>query len=274
MAAIHIVFGETAGLVLKAALTQYAQYHWQEDDGTLAYVLNARVLSCSDRFAIGPVFEMDIPSGFFNRLDWIGQFLESAVGPEGDLDEVDDELESISDFYKRLAWIEPERPVVLWYGNNIVEQFGIRAIAGLLPEHDMYGVDLCEIKQHVAADEEACCLSDFTVEQLRVALQYIQPVSSNVKKELHSDWQRIVSEEGKLRKWEDGAIASITECYYDDVLLGLASQEALPAARLLGEALLKTPHGIGIAYLSHRLKALLETEKLFIQEGCVTCPSV
>lgn len=271
MAAIHIVFGETAGLVLKAALTQYAQYHWQEDDGTLSYVLNAGVLSCQDRFAIGPVFEMDIPSGFFNRLDWIGQYLEAAVGPEGDLDEVDEELECISDFYKRLAWIEAERPIVLWYGNNIIEQFGVRAIAGLLPEHQLYGVDLCSIKSLVSADEDACCLGDFTVEQLRVALQYIEPVNEVAKLNWHKDWQRIVSEEGELRRWDGGHIETVPEAYYDEVLLSIAGEEALPAARLLGEALLRTPHGIDIAYLSHRLKSLLDRSLLSIEEGLVIC---
>lgn len=273
MAAIHIVFGETAGLVLKAALTQYAQYHWQEDEGTLSYVLNAGVLSCQDRFAIGPVFEMDIPSGFFSRLDWIGQYLEAAVGPEGDLDEVDDELESISDFYKRLAWIEPERPVVLWYGSNIIEQFGVRAIAGLLPEHKLYGVDLCSVKSLVSADEDACCLGDFTVEQLRVAVQYIEPVSQEMQATWFDQWQKIVSDEGQLRRWDGSTIQTVPEAYYDEVLLAISQEEAIPAARLLGEALLRTPHGIDIAYLSHRLKSLLDRELLNIEEGLVICQS-
>lgn len=249
MAAIHIAFGESAARNLKAALKTYAQQFWQGDENHLEFTLGATVLTCSDEFAIGPIYEMDLPSGFYARLSWLGKFYEETFRPEQTLDDVDDALEWISDFYKKLAWIENDRKVILWHGDNVIDQMGIRIVSSLLPDCNLY-----EVKLEGKADLKA-----YSSDELLEYIKVITPVSDTRRCDWSNDWSNLIQTRGTLRIWSGSDIKTVTSDYFDNRLIECCTESPQNAVEVIDKLQEDMVCEAGDAYLGYRLRRLVES---------------
>lgn len=248
MAAIHIAFGGSSARDLKAALKTYAQQFWQGNEDSLEFTLGATVLTCSDEFAIGPINDMDLPSGFYARLSWLGKFYEETFKPEQTLDDVDDALEWISDFYKKLAWIENDRKVVLWHGDNVIDQMGIRIVSSLLPECNLFEVKL----------EGASKSGLYTCESLLGYMNKISPVSDHQRSTWIDEWNQLIQTEETLRIWSDQNIQSVSLDYFDAQLISCCGSEPQKAEEIFFKVHQKVICEAGNAFLGYRLRRLVE----------------
>lgn len=264
MAAIHIAFGESAAGILKAALKLYAQQFWQNGEDYLEFSLGATVLTCTDEFAIGPVYEMDLPSGFYARLSWLGRFYEETFEPEKTLDDVDDALERISDFYKKLAWIEGDRQVVLWHGENVVDQMGIRILSSLLPECHLYHVPLEESLKQLSFKD-----GQWDLEAVVHKIACIEKVEHSTQKKWANEWEKLIQSRGTLRVFLEDKIVTVPSDYYDKLLVDYTTSSARPALELIDEVLEEYVCEAGKAYLGHRIRRLVESGRL-IAKGPLT----
>ncbi len=263
MTAMHIAFGDSAAGNVKAALKIYAQQNPTTGEVSKDFVDHAGVLSCADQFSIGPIFEMDMPIGFFNRINWIGDFLEETLEPGMTFDDVDDHLERISDFYKKLAWIENDHKVVLWYGNNVIEQIGARLVSALLPECELYGVELDSNNIDASsADLPISCIAECPTATLMSLLDAIKPLDTAMRSQWKEEWKQLVHSEGQLRIWREGEIESVSENYFDEALLQMCSEQYGPAYEIIGRVMETELCEVCEGFLSLRLKKILERGQL------------
>lgn len=262
MAAIHILFGDSAAINFKAAYNIYKEQVKDAKAHGQTFLANATLLNCVDRFAIGPVFEMDIPSGFFDRINWIGEFLDEALEPGMTYDDVDACLERISDFYKKLSWIENEQEVVIWHGHNVLEHIGACMVSSLLPECALYEVDLHELKYQLFEDTDPERIAECDPEDLAKLFDHIAPVSALKRAFWESEWQSLVAEKGNLRIWSAGGVHAVKSDYFDAEILAKCNSEPKEACQVIA-GILEDPHcETGEDFLNLRLKKLIEKGEL------------
>ena len=265
MAAIHIAFGDSAAGNLKAAFKIGVEKNWESATEHIDFTSCAALLNCSDRFAIGPVYEMDLPAGFFDRINWIGDFLEDCIEPGMTLDDVDDLLERISDFYKKLAWVENDCNVVLWHGQNVSEWMGTRLVASLLPECQLFEVDLNQMSSAVQwehAGYKPNWIAECSPEWLATLFNHIKPVSDETKAVWAQEWDALIQTSQMLRVWTEKGLESVEIDYFDKPLIDLCGETPKKASRVIGELLASGICEAGEDFLALRLKRLVENGKL------------
>lgn len=263
MTAMHIAFGDSAAGNVKAALKIYAQQNPATSEAVQEFADHAVVLSCADQFSIGPIYEMDMPIGFFNRINWIGEFLEETLEPGMTFDDVDDHLERISDFYKKLAWIENDHKVVLWYGNNVIEQIGARLVSALLPDCELYGVELASDMAEAFSPEQAInCIAECPTATLMTLLNTIKPLDASIRSVWKEEWKKLVHSQGQLRVWREGAIESVSEDYFDETLMQMCTEQYGAAYEIIGKVMSTELCEVCEGFLSLRLKKILEQGQL------------
>lgn len=262
MAAIHILFGDSAAINFKAAYNIYTGQIKDTQAHGLTFSSNATLLSCVDRFAIGPVFEMDIPTGFFDRINWIGEFLDEGLEPGMTYDDVDACLERISDFYKKLSWIENEQEVVIWHGHNVVEHIGACMVSSLLPDCILYEVDLHELKYQLFEDTDPERIAACDPEDLAKMFDHIAPVSPLKRAFWENEWQSLVAEKGNLRIWSSGGVHAVKSDYFDDAILKSCTAEPREASCVIADVLEDSHCETGEDFLNLRLKKLIEKGEL------------
>ena len=262
MAAIHILFGDSAAINFKAAFNIYTEQVKDAEAHGQTFLANATLLNCVDRFAIGPVFEMDIPSGFFDRINWIGEFLDETLEPGRSYDDVDACLERISDFYKKLSWIEDGQEVVVWHGHNVLEHIGACMVSSLLPECVLYEVDLHELKYQLFEDTDPERIAACDPEDLAKLFDHIAPVSDLKRAFWENEWQNLVAEKGNLRIWSAGGVHPVKSDYFDAEILAQCTDEPKSASWVIA-GVLEDPHcEAGEDFLNLRLKKLIEKGEL------------
>lgn len=263
MTAIHIAFGDSAAGNVKAALKIYALENPSPAESLEDFVNHAGLLSCSDQFSIGPVYEMDLPMGFYDRINWIGSFLEETMEPGMTLDDVDDRLERISDFYKKLAWIENDHKVIVWYGQNVIEQIGIRLVSALLPNCELYGIALDgnQLKTQGVVPEPRC-IAECPTALLMEMLSEIRLIDPELRQQWKIEWQQLIQTKGNLRIWENAQIRSVAENYFDMQILANCEETFKPAAEVIGHVLSGDDCEVCCGFLNLRVKQLVETGML------------
>lgn len=270
MTAMHIAFGDSAAGNVKAALKIYGQHALENNQPVNTLLENAALLPCSDRFSIGPVFEMDLPMGFYERISWIGNFLEETLEPEMSLDDVDDMLERISDFYKKLAWIENNHNVVLWHSPNVTEQIGIRLVSALLPNCQLFEVPFNLSEKHIEKlAVKPTCIGECPTEILTELCNYIQPVEQAKRDLWLTEWQTLMQTEGLLRIWNGTDVQTVSEEYFDAALIEKCNEQFQSALRIVGEVLAEGVCEACCDYLTLRLRQLIKTGVLKV-EGDLT----
>ena len=262
MAAIHILFGDSAAGNFKAAFNIYTAQAKNAKSQGQAFLSNATLLNCIDPFAIGPVFEMDIPTGFFDRINWIGEFLDEGLEPGMSYDDVDACLERISDFYKKLSWIEEGQEVVIWHGHNVIEHIGACMVSSLLPDCQLYEVDLHELKYQLFKNTEPEGVGACDAEDLSKLFDHIALVSPLKRAFWEKEWQDLVCEKGNLRIWSAGGVHPVKSDYFDEKLLGACGANPICAKDLIARVL-EDPHcETGEKFLNLRLKKMIDKGEL------------
>lgn len=262
MAAIHILFGDSAARNFKAAYNIYNEQLTEKQPTCQPFIDHATLLNCIDRFAIGPVFEMDIPTGFFDRINWIGEFLDEMIEPGMSYDDVDACLERISDFYKKLSWIENDQEVVIWHGHNVVERIGSCMVSSLLPDCKLYEVDLHELKYQELKNLSTKRIGECPPEELAKLFEHITPVSDLKRAFWDNEWQTLVQEKGNLRIWAAGGVHAVKSDYFDEDLMTHCETVPVLAVKLV-EKILENPQcEAGADFLNMRLRKLIEKGEL------------
>jgi hypothetical protein len=231
---VHLTFGGAAFGSLSVALSALKEH---------------RVVGLRECLSIGPLFDLDKPTGIEARRDWMkrlykgthaGQLFRESADDVG-LPIIDQLGAEFSDF-------------VVWCGPNADEQILLRAVAARLPGKVIRIVDVSKLPSetfHPRAVGE--CSTDILYRAFATA-HALLPFERDA---LAADWRALLCQHGTLRFYIDGVIVHVPESYFDEALLAATPVEFGRAVRVAALVMGESPHLIGDAFIDYRLRQLL-----------------
>ncbi|PEL14464.1 DUF1835 domain-containing protein [Bacillus sp. AFS017336] len=253
---VHILFGDSASGCLKIALKEM---ELQDEE---------KVISFSDLFSIGPVWQLHDHVGLNLRYEWIKDHL---IFDDDYLDEYQDKFNHTT---KMINEIPKNTKIMIWVGENSHEQTALRYVLYLLKDKnfDIFLMNTTKQykKQFNTPDAEYYLLHTGEIVPEKLRLMYeknrnVSPVSIEKRKKMEEEWLKLSSTQEVLRVWENKEIKSVDEDYYDDFIINKAKKlhkgqkniEFMKSARLIGEVIGYLEQYIGDGYIEYRVRHLI-----------------
>jgi RimJ/RimL family protein N-acetyltransferase len=260
---VHIVAGHSFAGSLKLALSQM-----EGPDSHQLIVL-------AEHYAIGPLGGLDSREGRAARSQWFGAHI--ADGGKA-YDHFEEEYTFLT---ARIAQIPSQAEVVIWAGDNVSEQAGLRHALYLLQDkpNPVSVYNACAICEKLFNRPNAFIQyrhsGEIPPDKLRQALLAVDGsgrLTLEERSRLEQEWLDIAGQKGNLRIWEHGAVTEMPEDYFDrylleklDVLREPGDGRFLKAARLLGEAIGYCEQNIPDYFFEYRLRELVNAGVLEMQ---------
>lgn len=253
---VHILFGDSASGSLKRVLKEM---ELQNEE---------KVISFSDLFSVGPVWQLHDKVGLNQRYEWIKNHLIF------DDDYIDEYQHNFNNTTSMINTIPQNTKIIIWIGENSHEQTALRYVLYLLKEknNDIFLIDTTKQYKNQFNIPDTDCYPLHTGEIISEKLKIIYkksrnvpPVSQKQRKKLGEEWQELSSTQGVLRVWENKEIRSVDEAYYDDYIINKAKKlhkerknnEFMKSARLIGEVIGYLDQYIGDEYFEYRVRHLI-----------------
>lgn len=253
---VHILFGDSASGSLKRVLKEMEV---QDEE---------KVISFSDMFSIGPVWQLHDKVGLNQRYEWIKNHLIF------DDDYIDEYQHKFNDTTSMINAIPKNTTIIIWVGENAHEQTALRYVMFLLKSknYDIFLMDTTKQykEQFDIPDTDCYPLHTGVITPEKLGLIYekgrkIPPVSQEQRKELEKEWQVLSSTQEVLRVWENKKIKSVDEAYYDEYIINKAiklhkqqkNKGFMKSARLIGEVIGYLEQYIGDQYFEYRVRYLI-----------------
>lgn len=253
---VHILFGASASGSCKNALKEMGL---QDEE---------KVISFSDLFSIGPVWQLHEKVGLNQRYEWIKNHLIT------DDDFLDEYLHNFNKTTTILQSIPKDTRVIIWVGENSYEQTALRYVLYLLKgkNYDIVLMDTTKQYKEYFDDPDTDCYPLYTgqiaPEKLRSIYEKgrkMTPVNQEQREKLEQEWQELSSSQEVLRVWENNEIKSVEESYYDDYIIDKAKKlhierknnDFMKSARLIGEVIGYLNQYIGDQFFEYRVRHLI-----------------
>lgn len=220
------------------------------------------VIGFPDSLAIGPIQGLHTEVGLSDRLEWLHDNINF---------ELDDHLleNQITNTLREIEDIALDAPVYIWYGNNAVEQIGLRFFLYQLREkvNEIFLINSTEYYEHIEGQEPIFYTSQFEPEDIKVIFEIDKrPLSYKEREQYHKEWKQLLETREVLRIWEDNQIKSVSEDYYDSFIRNTLDEmhtkqenkDFIKTGSLIGELLSKNLQ-IDIFYLEYRIRHLVYT---------------
>ncbi|MEH7481357.1 DUF1835 domain-containing protein [Neobacillus drentensis] len=234
--------------------------------GALRYGLDRPkiVIAFHDFFSIGPVWKMDQQIGQDSRYEWLNE----------NVNVEQDECEFENNFSKTLLEIEdiPKFvPIYIWTANNGNEQTGLRFILYLLKEkdNDIFLINTTELyHQRIDPKIEKLYSSMLHPDQLKFLLEQAQsanPLSYQDRIQLQREWEDLAQSKDVLRLWKNGRVTSVTEDYFDDLILKTIdhlhkepqNKDFIRTGKVIAETMHQMDELVGDFYIEYRIRHLI-----------------
>ena len=150
--------------------------------------------------------------------------------------------------------------VRIWYDHTPGCLCGLHAAAALLEDLP------CAITVIALPAEEAARVNDLGPDKVGRCLSRGRPLPDAERHALAARWRELQAENAPLRAEIDGQLCSAPADFYDDVILAQVPAEPTPAARIIGNVLLRGSLGIGDQLIYKRLQAMISTGKVALVE--------
>lgn len=253
---VHILFGDSASGSLKGALKEMELQDIE------------KVISFSDMFSIGPVWQLHDKLGLNQRYEWIKNHLIF------DDDYLDEYQHNFNNTTSMIHAIPKNTTIIIWVGENSHEQTALRYVLYLLKDKNLDIFLMNTIKQYKSqfdiSDTDCYPLhtGEIVSEKLRLIYEKgkkVPPISKEQRKKLEEEWQELSSTQEVLRVWENNEIKSVDEAYYDNYIINKAknlhkvrkNNEFMKSARLIGEVIGYLDQYIGDSYVEYRVRHLI-----------------
>ncbi|UOE95175.1 DUF1835 domain-containing protein [Alkalihalobacillus sp. LMS39] len=253
---VHILFGDSQSGSLKIALKEMER----EDE--------ERVISFSDMFSIGPIWNLHSKVGQNKRNAWIKN---NILVEENDVDEYE---HNFNETISMINGIPSHIPIMIWVGENAHEQTALRFVLYLIKHkiNEIFLIDTTKQYKKLFDVLDIDCYplhtGEIAPEKLRLIYETsrnIAPLSQEHRKKMEAEWQALSSTKEVLRVWEKNEINSVHESYYDDYIIQKADKlqkernnnEFMKSARLIGEVIGHLCQYIGDEYLEYRVRHLI-----------------
>ena len=239
--------------------------------GTLRLVFRTKqfpgkALLFPDDLSIGPIYHLDEDRS--PRYEWMRRITDLYRDVYG----MDDN--AIREEYEQLyamPGLGSEDCIVIWHGENPMEQTALRYLVHRLRNHEILEMDVSRNvwRQHDGWSYKARSVGECSPEDLEKALLHIEPMPASRKAELSVAWEVLNESEGSLRILEKGRIVEVNGHHYDPLILCRLTEAFTPALRVVGAVLGNLETIVGDGYISHRLLELVR-RGLISWEGDIT----
>lgn len=221
--------------------------------GSLRQLCAGRTADCvvelADPLGIGPLQDIDHPSGIDERKRYLRRLFERTLADD-----------HFSDLKSRIGLSElagggPDAARgTVWCGPNADEQVMLRAVCARWRDRPLYVVD---VGSGGADTLPRRAIGACPVDELRVAEKDARLLSAAERSALTADWESLLRAEHRLRIFENGRIVGCGEELFDSMLVAACPDEFCIAARVVGQVMGTSPHLIGDSFLDYRLRVLI-----------------
>ncbi len=216
------------------------------------------VLDFTDNLSFGPLYALDDDRGLQTRSRWFQDLHHSIHAPEWDSSS--QRLTAMENLRMQLSSVSGQ--MTLWISDNPDEQLMLRALLPLLGERSVFIVNVTEL----AGSEATGSCPIETLESLWVRRTEL---TAEDKVALIADWHRLLKENDPVRIFTQGEVQGKTLDFHDPLLLQHCPSDFTQGSRVVGNAMVNSPHGVGDTFLNFRLYALIEQGVLQAQTGGV-----
>ncbi|RST76543.1 DUF1835 domain-containing protein [Siminovitchia acidinfaciens] len=227
-----------------------------------------KVIGFPDFFAVGPIWKLHSDDGWKHRYRWLKDHLNI------EMDYMEEEYEQrFMNTLEEIKAIPGNLPIVLWTAENADEQTGMRYILNLLSEKTnvVFLINSTTSYKELYDTEEYqyFCLhtGEVVPEKLKEidAVKRIDPLTAEDRKKYVEEWAVLEETKEVLRIWENGKIASVSENYYDQLIIDSAQRlhneqeqyEFMLSARIIGDVLGHLEERVSDSFLEYRLRTLI-----------------
>lgn len=249
---VHIALGDSAAGCLKYCL--------KENKDNIYF---GKVMKFTDNLSTGSIYKLD--QNIKQRALWMEELYEKTGIKEeyyiGTNENIHNEIKNI---YIDELEIPKNFKIVIWHGNNVMEQTSLRYIINRFKEYEFYEVDVSKYITHVYDNQEykVRCVAECRPQELELVLEKISPIDDDKKSELISQWNNLQESKSTLRILQNGKIVSVGEDYYDNEILRFLSKEFKNAPRVIGNVLGTSHQIVSDTFIDYRLRNLIELDKV------------
>ncbi|TKC18938.1 DUF1835 domain-containing protein [Robertmurraya kyonggiensis] len=216
------------------------------------------VIGYPDSLANGPILNLHTEVGLSYRIEWLYENINS---------EQEDHLfeNQIMNTLREIEDIALDAPVYIWYGNNAMEQVGLRFFLYQLREKNnkIFLINSTEFNEN--AVEPVFYTSQMETDDLRVIFEKDKkPLTEKERAQYQKEWEQLSETKEVLRIWEDSQIKSVPEDYYDSFIIETLrnmhiqqdQKDFIKTGSLIGE-ILDSHIQIDIFFLEYRIRHLV-----------------
>lgn len=243
---IHIVFSDSSAGSLKQAIKELK--------------INDIVITIPINFSIGPLWQLHQLEGLEKRRDWL---LEH-INLEDEF--IFDYIPRIEESLMKLQAFPEQCKIFIWGCENAHEQAGAAYAVYLLREtsNQIY-IGLDQERQQRLTRQDILHTGELTPEQW---VEYIKNgekyfcLSIDERQKWVQQWVTLAqSKDVFLRIWKEGRLTSISENYFDEMIIAKARElqkgnDFIKSARLIGEVIGHLDQPIEDLFIEYRLRTL------------------
>lgn len=213
------------------------------------------IIAFPDDLSIGPVCQLEAKLGQTFRKEWLFENINN---------EQDDHIE-FNKFVNSLREIDniPEYiPIYIWVGNNANEQCLLRFFLYLLKDkaNEIY---LMQTSEHNKYGDTGL-LSSLQLSQLFLNSKN-KPLTVQEKLSLQKEWGHLSQTRNVLRRWENGEIKSVSEDYFDALIINTieklhqdhAMKDFIKTGAVIVELISQMEECPNVFYLEYRIRFLV-----------------
>ena len=248
---IHIVFGDSAKGILK--------YFFANNQNEF----KGKIINFREEHSIGPIYEIDTEIGLRKRIEWFEEMLKE-VSADDYFEDIEKEF---IDTYESIKKIEPDSKIVIWYGENIADQVGLRYLSALLRNKELYEVNVSDsyVGNYNENRYKPRAFGECPPEEVERLLLTMKKIGKEKCNDLINDWDVIRTLKENVRILKNDTIFEVDESYYDEDVLLNCTFNFTKAARVIGATMGKSEQCISDTYIDYRVRKLIKSGKIEYQ---------
>ncbi|MCY6484208.1 DUF3658 domain-containing protein [Clostridium aestuarii] len=211
-----------------------------------------------DDLSTGSIYELE--RNIDKRVQWFKQMFIETVELEF-IKEIDKEIE---ENYNLELSIPEDGKIIVWHGDNVIEQTALRYLANRFKNNEIYEISVSKSveKEFNGEKYKARATGECNPEEIGKALENISLIKEDTKQMFMDEWNELRKSKSTLRILKDGKIINVDESYYDADILEYTPNEFMKAARVIGTVMGMSQQVVGDTFIDYRLRKLIEAGKI------------
>ncbi|WP_432408788.1 DUF1835 domain-containing protein [Wukongibacter sp. M2B1] len=246
---IHIAIGDSANGSLKTLLKPNRQSKYY-----------GSVRNFREDLSIGSIYQLEKNIG--KRTEWFNRIYTETGYSELIKDNyIEKEIEL--SYIKELDILRDSK-IIIWHGENVLEQTSLRYLVSRFRDNEIYEVSVSknirkELKGEIYSPRAT---AECRIEELEKALEHVTLIDNNRKEMLISEWNQLREDKATLRIYRNNKVICEDETYYDKYILEYTPNEFIKAARVIGTVMGKSDQLVTDVFIDYRIRLLIDLGKL------------